>query len=493
MSYISTRGGGVVSAPEAILRGIAPDGGLYVPLSLPVLSSERLLALARGSYPECVAETLALLLDGYSYDELLPMARAAYAGFDDRRVVPLVPLAGDRQVLELYHGPTLAFKDMALQMLPHLMAAAARKRGETREIAILTATSGDTGKAALEAFRDAPGTSVTVFYPEHGVGVLQEMQMKTSPGRNVRVFAVRGNFDDAQTGVKRLFGDKAFNDQMNASGRVLSSANSINLGRLAPQVAYYLYACAHMLLCGAANAETGIAVAVPTGNFGNILAAWYARRMGAPIRKLICASNRNHVLTDFIRTGVYDRNRDFHRTLSPSMDILIASNLERFLYEIAGGAPTLNEWMDGLKTSGRYDIGQDRRERLQSVFYGGYADDERTADTIRETFDRENYLLDPHTAVAAAVAEDYRRETGDARPLLIAATASPFKFAPDVARALGAETGDPFMAADALSCLTGRPCPPALAELQALPVLHRSVCDQADMGRAALGEKMIGR
>lgn len=486
MPYISTRGGGAVAAPEAILRGIAPDGGLYAPDSLPKLTKDELLSLGRGDYPECVAKTLALLLDGFSYNELLPMARAAYARFDNAQVVPLVSLSGGRRVLELFYGPTLAFKDMALQILPHLMASAAKKCGETREIAILTATSGDTGKAALEAFRDVAGTSVTVFYPENGVSAMQEMQMRTSRGHNVHVVAVRGNFDDAQTGVKNLFGDPDFNDRMDAMGRVLSSANSINLGRLVPQVAYYLYACARMVSDGTAGFDAGINVAVPTGNFGNILAAWYARRMGAPIAHLICASNRNHVLTDFIRTGVYDRNRDFHKTLSPSMDILIASNLERYLFEMAGGASTLRGWMQSLKETGKYDIGKENVHKLKNVFYGGYADDARTQRIIRETFDREKYLLDPHTAVAAAIVEDFRCDTGDDRPMLITATASPFKFAPDVARALGTEANKPFEAADALSRLTGVPCPAPLAELKSLPALHSRVCDRQGMAQAVI-------
>ncbi len=487
MPYISTRGSDKVAAPEAILRGIAPDGGLYAPLSLPALSKEQILSFADTDYPACAAGTLSLLLDGYPYDELLPMAKAAYARYDTEEVIPLVSLNEKKHLLELFHGPTLAFKDMALQLLPRLMAAAAKKCGETREIAILTATSGDTGKAALEAFRDVPGTSVTVFYPENGVSAMQQMQMATSRGKNVHVVAVRGNFDDTQTGVKKLFGDCAFNDQMNAQGRVLSSANSINLGRLAPQVAYYLYACAQMIKRGDAAWDEGITVVVPTGNFGNILAAWYARRMGAPIGKLVCASNRNNVLTDFIATGVYDRNRDFHKTLSPSMDILIASNLERFLLELADGdAEALNGWMNDLKSTGRYDIGAARRDKMQSILYGGFADDERTERTIRETFEREKYLLDPHTAVAVAVAEDYRKATGDCRPMLIAATASPFKFAPDVARALGVHQSNPFEAADALSRLSGLPCPAPLSELKSLPALHTRVCDKQEMGKAII-------
>ena len=295
MPFISTRGAEMVSAPEAIVRGIAPDGGLYAPVSLPRLEKADFEALVKMDYPARAAHTLALLLDGFTEEELLPMAKAAYSRFDDSAIAPVKELKDSRFVLELFHGPTLAFKDMALQFLPWLMTASARKQGEQREIAILTATIGDTGKAALEGFQDVPGTSVTVFYPQGGVSAVQQKQMVTSQGKNVHVCAVRGNFDDAQTGVKTLFGDPDFIAKMNGLGKTLSSANSINLGRLAPQVAYYLSACADLLAAGQADWDTGLNVCVPTGNFGNILAAWDARRMGAPIRKLICASNRNDV------------------------------------------------------------------------------------------------------------------------------------------------------------------------------------------------------
>ncbi len=490
MPFISTRGAEAVSAPQAIVRGIAADGGLYVPLSLPRLDRADFEAFARMDYPSRAARTLALTLDGFTEEELLPMAREAYARFDDPAIAPVKALGEGRFVLELFHGPTLAFKDMALQFLPRLLTASARKEGESREIAILTATSGDTGKAALEGFRDVPGTSVTVFYPQGGVSAVQEKQMVTSQGKNVHVAAVRGNFDDAQTGVKTLFGDPAFREQMNRRGKTLSSANSINLGRLAPQIAYYLSACAELLQSGAVDWEKGLNVCVPTGNFGNILAAWYARRMGAPIKKLICASNRNDVLTDFIRTGVYNRRRPFHKTISPSMDILISSNLERFLLELAqGDTAQVRGWMEQLKSEGRYKISEEQKELLSSVFYGGCAGDDRTSEAIARYWKEEKYLLDPHTAVAAAVAGDYRRGTGDDTPLLIVSTASPFKFAADVAQAIGVEVrGDAFDAGLALEQATNVKAPNAIIALKSMPVLHSRVCDKEKMGEAVLAE-----
>jgi len=488
MPFISTRGAEMVSAPEAIVRGIAPDGGLYAPVSLPRLEKKDFEALVKMDYASRAAHTLALLLDGFTEEELLPMAKSAYSRFDDSAIAPVKELNDSRFVLELFHGPTLAFKDMALQFLPWLMTASARKQGEQREIAILTATSGDTGKAALEGFQDVPGTSVTVFYPQGGVSAVQEKQMVTSQGKNVHVCAVKGNFDDAQTGVKTLFGDPDFIAKMNALGKTLSSANSINLGRLAPQVAYYLSACAELLAQGKIDWDTGINVCVPTGNFGNILAGWYAKRMGAPIKKLICASNRNDVLTDFIRTGVYDRVRPFHKTISPSMDILISSNLERFLLELAqGDTAQVNIWMGELKEKGRYEITDTQKALLNEVFYGGFADDDTTRETIANLWREERYLTDPHTGVAMGVAAQYRRETGDNAPMLIVSTASPYKFAADVAKAIDVEVkGDAFAAAQALENATGVKAPAAVLALKDMPVLHTRVCDKDKMGEAVL-------
>ena len=488
MPFISTRGAEAVSAPEAIVRGIAPDGGLYAPVSLPRLERADFEKLACMDYPARAAFTLSILLDGFSEEELLKMAKAAYARFDTPKVAPVAELKDNAYVLELFHGPTLAFKDMALQFLPRLLTASAKKQGENREIAILTATSGDTGKAALEGFQDVPGTSVTVFYPQGGVSAVQEKQMVTSRGNNVHVVAVKGNFDDAQTGVKTLFGDPKFIQKMNDQGKTLSSANSINLGRLAPQVAYYLSACADLLAQGKITWETGLNICVPTGNFGNILAAWYAKRMGAPIRKLICASNRNDVLTDFIRTGVYNRQRPFHKTISPSMDILISSNLERFLLELAqGDTQQVAAWMKEMKETGKYEISDAQKALLKDIFFGGCASDEKTRETIRRYWKEEHYLLDPHTAVAASVAQDFRQETGDASPLLIVSTASPYKFAADVAASIGVQVqGDAFDAGKALEDATGVKAPKAITELKTMPVLHTRVCEKDRMGDAVL-------
>ena len=488
MPFVSTRGAEHVSAPEAIVRGIAPDGGLYVPLELPRLSRRDFDALAQMDYPARAAYTLNALLDGFTQEELLPMAKDAYARFDDPAVAPIRELRDGRYVLELFHGPTLAFKDMALQFLPRLLTASAKKQGETKEIAILTATSGDTGKAALEGFRDVAGTSVTVFYPLGGVSAVQEKQMVTSQGKNVHVVSVRGNFDDAQTGVKKLFGDPDFQKKMEEMGKTLSSANSINLGRLAPQVAYYLSACAELLRRGKITWDEGLNVCVPTGNFGNILAAWYAKRMGAPIKKLICASNKNDVLTDFINTGVYDRRREFHKTISPSMDILISSNLERFLWELAGGDPgAVRGWMDALRQNGVYEISEGQKETLRAAFYGGFADDAATRQTIRALWETEGYLTDPHTGVAMRVSQGYRAETKDSAPMLIVSTASPYKFAADVADAIQVKTeGDAFAAAAALEKKTGVKAPEAVLKLRDMPVLHTRVCEKDAMGEAVL-------
>ncbi len=487
MRYISTRGGDEVTSARAIVRGIAPDGGLYVPADLPVLSREWILALADMDYPARAAAVLEVLLPDFTHDELLGMAREAYARFEGDHPCPIVELKGKGvHVLELFHGPTMAFKDMALQMLPRLMRAAALKTGEKREIAVLTATSGDTGKAALEGFRDCAGTSVTVFYPKGGVSRIQERQMVTSEGNNTHVIAVRGNFDDAQTGVKKLFTDEKFIARMAEKGRVLSSANSINLGRLAPQVAYYFSAAADMMKKGLADTDRPMDVCVPTGNFGNILACWYARRMGAPIGRLICASNANRVLTDLILTGVYDRRRAFSKTISPSMDILISSNLERFLWEI-GGTEKVRSWMRSLSAEGVFRLDEKEREILGAVFTGGCADDGETRAAIRAVRESDGYVMDPHTAVAAAVLDKVSGERGI--PVLLVSTASPFKFGPDVCDALGIARCDPedaFEAAQHLHDDLGLAVPAPFEALASLPVRHRAECGREDMGTAVL-------
>ncbi len=487
MRYVSTRGGDALSAARAIVRGIAPDGGLYVPESLPVLSREEILALADMDYPSRAAVILEKLLPDFTLEELLGMTGEAYARFEGDFPCPAVDLekAGVR-VLELFHGPTMAFKDMALQMLPRLMRASALKTGEKREIAILTATSGDTGKAALEGFRDCEGTSVTVFYPKGGVSRIQETQMVTSEGKNTHVIAVRGNFDDAQTGVKRLFTSRAFIGRMAEKGRVLSSANSINLGRLAPQVAYYFSAAADMMKEGLADAEHPADVCVPTGNFGNILACHYAKRMGAPIGRMICASNANRVLTDFIATGVYDRRRDFVRTISPSMDILISSNLERLLWEL-GGTEKVCGWMRSLSEEGVFRLDEKEKQALQAEFLCGCADDRATREEIARVYREDGYVLDPHTAVAASVVRSLPGRDG--RRILLVSTASPFKFAPDVCDALGIPRQDPADAFEAARCLEescGLAVPAPFEALKSLPVRHRAECGRDDMGEAVL-------
>ena len=484
MQYVSTRGASAVTAAEAIVRGIAPDGGLYVPMSLPRFSMEEVRALSALSYPERAARVLAALLPDFSFDELLTMAKEAYARFEDGSPAPLRPLKNGVYVLELFHGPTMAFKDMALQMLPRLMRAAALKTGEKREIAILTATSGDTGKAALEGFADAEGTSVTVFYPLGGVSRIQERQMVTSRGRNTHVIAVRGNFDDAQTGVKKLFRDLDFIEAMGREGRVLSSANSINLGRLAPQVAYYFSACADLIAKSLIDEDHLLDVCVPTGNFGNILACWYAKRMGAPIGRLICASNANDVLTEFLTTGVYDRRREFKKTISPSMDILISSNLERLLWEI-GGTDKVCLWMRKLTEEGVFRLTEEELAILQAQFLCGCCDDDGTRKEIRTVWQEDGYVMDPHTAVASSV---LRATAGRSAASLLVSTASPFKFGPDVCEALGiaCNDGDAFAAAELLKEKCGLTIPAPLSELKGLPVRHDRVCDKENMGEAVL-------
>ncbi len=490
MSFISTRGGACATASQAILRGIAPGGGLFVPSFLPKLEESELADFLHMDYAGRAATVLHTLLDDFALDELRAMTREAYQSFSVPEVAKIVPLRDGVHVLELFHGPTLAFKDMALQLLPRLMASAAQKCGETREVQILVATSGDTGKAALEGFKDVPGVRVCVFYPEGGVSRVQRLQMTTTAGRNTRVIAVRGNFDDAQTGVKKLFTSLEYQARMDGAGRVMSSANSINLGRLAPQIAYYFSACADLLARGACTFKGGVNVCVPTGNFGNILAAWCAKRMGAPIRRLICASNRNDVLTDFLQTGEYVAKRPFYRTVSPSMDILVSSNLERLLFELAERrSEPVCGWMDALSREGRFRIDGDQLASLQAEFTGYRATDEETLAEIARVYTRRGMLVDPHTAVAAFAARKYLTESGDRTPMLIVATASPYKFAPDVASALFPEKAQGLSAlacAELLEKETGAPMPPAVRALESLPVLHTRVCDIQEMGDAVL-------
>ena len=491
MSFFSTRGESCVTASQAILRGIAPDGGLYVPAMFQAVQPERLTSLMEMSYEQRAVAVLKRFLEDFSLKEIEDSVRAAYSRerFTAPEVAPVRQLDSATWSLELFHGPTLAFKDMALQLLPHLLKLSAEKNGEDREICILVATSGDTGKAALEGFRDVPGTSCTVFYPLDGVSDVQRLQMVTTGGNNTHVIAVRGNFDDAQTGVKELFGSESFREEMAAKGRTLSSANSINLGRLVPQVVYYFSAYAELLKTNAISAGEPVNFCVPTGNFGDILAGYYARCMGLPVNKLICASNRNNVLTDFFNTGIYSTHRTFFKTISPSMDILVSSNLERLLYEAADRDGTLiRTWMTQLKESGSYSVGEQRRDWLLDTFWGDCADNKDTLGEIRKRWEQDHYLMDPHTAVAGHVLREYRRKTGDDTPSVIVSTASPYKFAADVLSALtgGNADGDPFSASEEIQKLTGIPMPEQVRKLRELQVRHTAECDKDKMGQAVL-------
>lgn len=489
MSLISTRGGDAVTASQAILQGLSPSGGLYVPCTFPKFSIEDIAQMAGQGYIKRAVRVLSAFLNDYTSEEVRACVQAAYARFDTPSVAPLRALDGQTHVLELFHGPTLAFKDVALQLLPHLTRLAMDKCAEERELFVLVATSGDTGKAALEGFADVPGTRCAVFYPLEGVSEAQRLQMVTQTGENAHAIAVRGNFDDAQNGVKRIFVDPAFSARMDASHRVLSSANSINFGRLVPQIVYYFSAYADLLASGAIQPGQKVHFAVPTGNFGNILAAEYARRMGLPIQRLICASNSNNVLTDFLAQGVYDARRPFYQTISPSMDILISSNLERLLFELCGRDDAMvRQWMDALKSGRPYDVGHASLRALQEVFWGAWADEETTCATILRTWQRFRYLMDPHTAVAASALKQYRDATGDATPAVIVSTASPFKFGRDVARALLGDVAtqglDDFACCDLLGDACDADIPLQIAQLPTLPIRHTAVTDADDMAGA---------
>lgn len=493
MSFFSTRGGSCVTASQAILRGIAEDGGLFVPAMFPNVTPEKISKLCRMDYRQRASAILRLFLEDFSIPEIDHAVDAAYScdRFDDDAIAPVRKLDDGTFVMELFHGPTLAFKDMALQLLPHLVRLSTVKNGEEREVAILVATSGDTGKAALEGFRDVPGTSCTVFYPRDGVSRIQELQMVTTAGDNTRVIAVEGNFDDAQTGVKQLFASQDFRNAMAEKGKILSSANSINFGRLVPQIVYYFSAYADLISQGAVLNGDRVNFVVPTGNFGDILAGYYAREMGLPVGRLICASNRNNVLTDFFRTGLYSTHRTFFKTISPSMDILVSSNLERLLYEMADRDGNLvSVWMKQLKECGSYSVGDQRRERLADIFWADCANDIETRTEIRTRFKQEHYLMDPHTAVAGHVLRKYRRETDDRTPAVIVSTASPYKFCADVLTALtGPETVeglDAFDCAARLEQISGLPVPAQVAALRDLPVRHKATCEKKEMGEAVL-------
>ena len=487
MEYTSTRNNQIrVTAAQAIATGISPEGGLYVPTSLPALTAEDIQALVPLSYKERATKVLSRFLTDFTADEVAECCAAAYGErFDTPAIAPLQDLGDGRYVLELWHGPTCAFKDMALQILPHLMRVSVGKTNPDEQIVILVATSGDTGKAALEGFRDAPNTRILVYYPAEGVSEMQRFQMITQEGNNVGVCAIDGNFDDAQTGVKAIFTDDEVKAKLAENGMRFSSANSINWGRLVPQIVYYISAYCDLLAQGKIEMGESINVVVPTGNFGNILACYYAKCMGLPVNKLICASNRNRILTDFFETGVYDCNRPFYTTTSPSMDILVSSNLERLLYHLCGdNSEEIAQLMFALKSEKKYTVSDAVRTAVQEHFVGGSADDQQVADTIRAIFDSSEYLCDTHTAVAMCVYEDYRAKSGDTTPTVIASTASPFKFAPAILEALGASLAEtPYDQLADLQAFTGWKTPQPLGSLRDKEIRFTDECanDKASM------------
>ncbi len=470
MKYLSTRDKTLrLSAAEAIKMGLSRDGGLFTPESFPTLTEGEVRDLCAKDYQARSAYIMGKYLDDFTAEELAAFAAFGYSAekFDHPAVAPLRQVGGSTYCLELWHGPTSAFKDMALQMLPQLLSASLKKTGEEKTACILVATSGDTGKAAMEGFADVPQTKIMVFYPKDGVSEIQKLQMVTQEGENVGVCSVVGNFDDAQSGVKRIFSDEGIREELAGRGYFLSSANSINWGRILPQVVYYVSAYCDLMNAGAVSYGDEVNFCVPTGNFGNILACYYAKKMGIPVGKLICASNCNDVLTDFIRTGVYDRNRPFHTTMSPSMDILISSNLERMLFELSGGDDAMvRSYMEQLKAAGRYEITPAMKEQLQQLFYGGFCGEEDTKATIAALY-ADHYLIDTHTAVAAKVLEDYRRETGDERVAVFASTASPYKFCDSVLSAIGeTPVADSVERIGQLQAVTGVAAPRRLAALK---------------------------
>lgn len=484
--YKSTRGTGeCVKASEAILKGLSKDGGLFVPTEIPKLDVP-MDRLAEMTYQEIAYEVMSRFLTDFTEEELKSCITRAYdSKFDTEEIAPLVK-AGGAYYLELFHGATIAFKDMALSILPHLLTTSAKKNHVKNEIVILTATSGDTGKAAMAGFADVPGTRIIVFYPKNGVSPIQEKQMVTQKGNNTYVVGITGNFDDAQTAVKKMFNDKAMEEELDKAGFQFSSANSINIGRLVPQVVYYVYAYVNLYKNGEIKDGEKINVTVPTGNFGNILAAYYAKNMGLPIDKLICASNENKVLFDFFSTGSYDRNRDFILTSSPSMDILISSNLERLIYRIAGeNADKNREMMEQLSKGGTYRITEKMRSQLAD-FYGNFATEEETAGAIKALYGETGYVIDTHTAVASCVYGKYAAETGDSTKTVIASTASPFKFTRSVMNAIDSKydsMGD-FELVDELSKIANVKVPNAIEEIRTAPVLHDTVVDVPEMPAA---------
>ncbi len=489
MKFISTRGkfDGRVDAAYAIKCGLAADGGLFMPESIPTLSCEELKSLMNKNYNERAAYIIGKFLTDYTYDELLSDANEAYSTEKFGQSPAPVHKVDDKiSSLELWHGPTSAFKDMALQIMPRLFVRALRKTGEEREALILVATSGDTGKAALEGYRDVKGTKIQVFYPTDGVSKVQKLQMLTQEGENVSVKGIRGNFDDAQSGVKRIFADEKTAQMLNEKNTFLSSANSINWGRLVPQIVYYVSAYLDMVKANDISIGDKIDVCVPTGNFGNIFAAYIAKQMGLPIEKLVCASNVNNVLTDFLESGTYDKNRNFHATISPSMDILISSNLERLLY-LMGGAELTEKYMEMLKTDGKYTVNSEIFKKIQGSFVGVYTNEEETKETIARFYKNKNYLIDTHTSVAMCAAEKYISTYKAERKVLVVSTASPYKFAKDVYLSIVGDKEKSIPdteALTALSALTGTEIPKPLSAVITKKILHPDVIGREDMDNA---------
>ena len=488
MRYISTRDNTIqYSASQAIAQGLARDGGLLTPFYIPKLPGKALEDIRDMAYQQRAVYIMKQFLEEFSVKELTDYANAAYGPdkFDSPAVAPVHTVDGNTHCLELWHGPTCAFKDMALQMLPHLLTASLVKTEEEKTVCILVATSGDTGKGALEGFKNVPRTKILVFYPKDGVSEVQQLQMVTQEGSNVGVCAVVGNFDDAQTGVKRLFSDEAIRRELANRGYFFSSANSINWGRVLPQIVYYISAYCDLLRDEKLTPGQAVNICVPTGNFGNILAAYYAREMGLPINQLICASNSNNVLTDFLREGVYDRNRTFYNTMSPSMDILISSNLERLLFALTQDTEEVKGYMRLLNEAGRYQVSEKVKSKLQKLFKGYFCDDRETQRVIRAMFERHGYLIDTHTAVAFSSLEQYRSETGDETPAIVASTASPFKFCTSVLEALGeSSVASGLDALDQLTAKTGQPAPAPLAGLRDKRVRFTQVVEKDNMADA---------
>ena len=492
MNYKSTRDNKInVTSAKAIAQGLSAEGGLFVPESIPKLTKEEIMSLCEKSYPDRAFEIFKRFLTDFTDDEIRYCVNGAYStkNFDSESISEISHLYNGTYILELWHGPTCAFKDMALQILPYLLSCSAKKVIDGKDIAILVATSGDTGKAALEGFKDVAGTSITVFYPEDGVSDMQKRQMTTQEGGNVNVCAVKGNFDDCQNGVKAIFTDEALKKQLDDMNITFSSANSINWGRLSPQIVYYISVYASLVANGDIEYGEKINIVVPTGNFGNILAAYYAKEMGVPVNKLICASNSNNVLTDFINTGVYDRNRHFYTTISPSMDILISSNLERLLYHLTDGDDKqISEWFGKLAKDGRYEVGDAVKSRINDIFYAGCCDDAATKEAIRQAFDEYSYLMDTHTGVAYKVYNDYKKATGDETKTVIASTANPYKFGKAVYEAVGGKTDglDEFTIIEKLEEHTGTKMPAPLAATKTKTVRFTGSVEKSGMSDVVL-------